>query len=786
MNFQGLSGSEASELLKKYGLNQLPSKRSLSILKLFASQFKNVMSLILLVAVVLSFLVGDKLDAGLIFVILSLNILLGFWQEFKASKELEALRKMEVSTSRVIRDGKETEISSYEIVPGDIVILEAGDKIPADGIIIESYDFAVNQSSLTGESLPVIKSKEDEDNEVYFGTTVSAGRGKIKVTATGVKTKFGHIALTLAEVEEEPTPLEVSLDSLAKRLAVIAISIAVFVFILRLFQGYEILEVFFGSIALMIAAVPEGLPAVVTVLLALGVRRMYQKKTLVRRMSAIESLGATSVICTDKTGTLTKNEMQVKEVIMRGTDPKRILLAATLCNSASLVLKEDHGTYDVLGDTTEGALLFWAKKKGVDIDSLKSSGKIIEEIPFDLKRKMMSVLWEDHKGNATLYSKGAPESILPLCNLSEKQSEEFTKNYQRLAAKGLRVLAVAFKNTPKKGRDLEKGLNFLGLIGIADEAREEAKLAIQKAKMAGIQVVMVTGDNELTAKAIAEEVGLLEEGQEVLTGVQLEELTNEELEEKLSKVRVFARVIPEHKLRIVQAFQRIGKVVAVTGDGVNDSLALKQAHVGVAMGTTGTEVAKESSDIIILDDNLYTIILAIEEGRTIYNNILKTVKFLMVGNLSEVLVIVVAALMALPSPFLPVQLLWINFVTDGLPALSLSADKPSRHIMSAPPRDVSRPILNGPTLRYVLLFGGGIALINILIFIWAFYGRKDINLARSLTFSTLVVSQMVYIFIMRRHHSILSNKYLLASVAFVFIMQFLILTYPPLKALFKI
>ncbi len=784
MNFQGLSTSEAQELLRLYGVNQLPSKRSLSLFKLLLNQFKNVMSMILSFAVVLSFLLGDKLDSFLILGILVLNTLLGFWQEFKASKELEALRKMEVSTSRVVRDSKEIEISSYEIVPGDIVVLESGDKIPADGTVIESYDLSVNESSLTGESLPILKSKEDKDNQVYFGTAVASGRGKIRITATGTKTRFGHIALTLAEVEEEPTPLEVSLDSLAKRLGLIAVFIAVLLFVLRISQGYELFEVFFGSIALMIAAVPEGLPAVITVLLALGVRRMYHKKTLVRRMSAVESLGATSVICTDKTGTLTKNEMHVKEVILRGTDPKRIMLAGVICNSASLVLKEDHGTYDVLGDTTEGALLFWAKKKGLDIESLKSSGKIVEELPFDLKRRMMSVLWEDKKGTV-LYSKGAPESILPLCDLTQRQLDEFTKNYERLAKKGLRVLAVAYKVNPKKGEDLEKDLHFLGLIGIADEAREEAKEAILRAKMAGISVVMVTGDNELTAKAIAEEVGLLEEGQEVLTGIQLEELTDEELETKLDKVRVFARVIPEHKLRIVQAFQRIGKVVAVTGDGVNDSLALKQAHVGVAMGKAGTDVAKEASDIIILDDNLSTIVVAIEEGRIIYSNILKTVKFLMVGNLSEILVIIVAALLTLPSPFLPVQLLWINFVTDGLPALSLAADGASKNVMSNPPRNISEPILNNQTLRYVIFWGGLIALINILVFVWA-YSSGNINLARSLTFNSLVVSQMVYVFIMRRHHSIFSNKYLLASVGFVLIMQFLILTFPPLQVLFKI
>ncbi len=782
---EGLSSSAAKSKLSEFGLNRLPSKSQSASLKILASQFKNFLTLILIAAAVFSLLIGDAIDSALIFVILLLNTGLGFWQEYKASKELEALRKLEVSVSRVIRDGVQLEIPSFEIVPGDIVVLESGDKVPADGILIESYDVSVDEAALTGESQPVFKSENINNNQIYFGTKVVGGRGKMEVLKTGSKTKFGNIALTLSSVQEEPTPLEISLNSLAKKVALLAIIIALAVLVLRIFQGEHFYEALFSSTALMIAAVPEGLPAVVTVLLAVGVSRMYKKKTLVRRMSAIESLGATTLIASDKTGTLTKNEMTVQEVILAKTNTRLAYKTAVLCNSASLVLKED-SSFDVLGDSTEGSLLIWAKKNGIDIDGLRTAGKIEEELPFSLERKMMSVLFKENN-SFTLYSKGAPESILPLCNLSEKERMEITKNYQKMASKGFRVLALAQKDCdghiPKN--KLEEDLEFLGLVGIADAARPEAKEAIARAYKAGIQVVMVTGDSELTAKAIAQEIGLLKPGDEVITGAQLKELSDAELSSRISKFKVFARVVPEDKLRIVKAYQSIGHVVAVTGDGVNDSLALKQAQVGVSMGKTGTDVAKEASDIIILDDNLSTILSAVEEGRTIYNNILKTFKFLMTGNLSEALVIVVAAVAGLPTPLLPVQILWINFVTDGLPALSLAFDKPSYMVMFSPPRDKNKQILDGPTTRSILLSGSVIAAIVFAAFLIPF-NFISLEYARSSTFTVMVIAQMVFIFLMRKHHSPWSNKVLLGSVGLVLLMQFLIITVPGLRTIFKL
>ncbi len=787
MEIKGLTTSEAQEILKKVGSNELPSKKTYSVLKLLSAQFKNLLIWLLIFASLLSFFVGHATDSILILVILGLNVGLGFWQEFKASKELEALRKLEVAFSRVIRDGKQIQLSSKEIVPGDLVVLEAGDKIPADGVLVQSFEMYVNESALTGESLPVVKTVEKEENELFFGTNVSSGRGTLLVQKTGINTRFGKIALTLSEVEEEKTPLEVSLNGLARNLGLVAIFVAVLVFGIRIFQGFELVETLTSSIALMVAAVPEGLPAVVTVLLALGVRKMYAKKTLVRKMSAVESLGATSVICTDKTGTLTMNKMSVRKVSADEKNLKDLLTNAIVCNSSSLVLKEDHGTFDILGDTTEGALLLWARDKKLDYEVVRSEGKILEEEPFNLQRRRMSVLWQE--GNRiTLYSKGAPESILSLCKLSEKELEKIEKEYKAMASEGLRVLAFAKLDVPGKKsgiEKLEKGMEFQGLVGIADAPRLEAKEAIAKARLAGISTVMVTGDNELTAKAIAKELNLLQEGDEVITGTQLDELSDEEFLQRIEKIRIFARAVPEHKLRIVKAYQSLGHVVAVTGDGVNDSLALKQAHVGVAMGITGTDVAKEASDIIILDDNLSTIVTAVEEGRLIYNNILKVVKFLMTGNLSEVLVIVGAAIIGLPAPLTATQILWINFVTDGIPALSLAGDSASGHIMQEKPRDAKKSILDTQTIKFIVVSAFVIAMITLGSFVWVLK-TMSAQTAQATAFTLIVLLQMAFIFIMRRHHSIWSNKYLLISVAMVILAQILIITNPSLRTLFGI
>lgn len=763
----GLTSLQAKELLLKYGPNVLPQKGGTSALKIFLGQLKNPFSAVLIIAVLLSLFVGDKIDASLIGAILILNTILGFYQEYKASKELEALRSFEVVTARVIRDGKEVEITASDIVPGDIIILEAGDKVPADGEVVESFSLEINESILTGESLPVIKSIKD--NQLFLGTTVIAGRGKFKVLQTGIRTRFGKIAQTLTEVKDEKTPLEISLSKLIKGISLFVLLISLLVFTVRYMQGFELTEVILISISLLVSAVPEGLPAVVTIVLALGVHRMYQRKALVRKMIAVESLGAATVILSDKTGTLTKNEMRVQ--LVKSTHEQDLLKCAVLCNSANLILKEDSGGFDILGDTTEGALLLWAKDKNIEIDILRSEGKLLEEIPFSLKTRKMTVFW-DHGNSKVSYTKGAPEVVLKEVKLSDAEFEKWEKEYQKMASKGLRVLAFA------------KNDKLLGLIGIADQIREEAKEAIRLAKQAGIKVCMVTGDNDLTAKAVSEELGLLSEGDEVLTGAQLNLMSDEELKQRLGKITVYARIAPEDKLRLTRAYQSIGEVVAVTGDGVNDSLALKQSQVGVSMGKIGSDVAKEASDIVLLDDNFATLIAAVEQGRLIYANILKVIKFLLTTNLSEVLLISIASLLALPSPLLPTQILWINFVSDGIPALSLGFDSASSNLMKVPPRRESN-ILGLSMIRYILIGGVLIALVCLANFylVDSYFG---IQAARASTFTLIIVLQMILPFIIRRHHSIVSNKKLLISVILVFVMQGLILTIPELRAIFKI
>jgi len=767
----GITQKEAHEALSKYGLNKLPSKNGVSIFALFLRQIKNPLSILLIIAIAISLMIGDKLDAGLIALILVLNTALGFWQEFKASKELEALKSFEVTFSRVLRDGKEVELPSSEIVPNDIIILESGDKIPADGSIIESYSLSINESILTGESLPVIKSEKIDENLLFFGTTVISGRAKFKVLQTGIRTKFGAIAQNLSEIEDDQTPLEKALSALGKGIGIFAILAAVLIFALRIYQGYEIYEVLLSSIALMVAIVPEGLPAVVTIVLAIGVRTMYQKKALVRKMIAVESLGAATVICSDKTGTLTKNEMRVKEVKIVDHLENELLKCGVLCSSANLVVKEDHGSFDILGDTTEGALLIYAKEKGIDIDLMRGEGKLVEEIPFSLKTRKMTVFWEEN-GKKVDYSKGAPEVIILESDLSEKDKNKWEQEYQKLAKKGLRVLGFS-----KDGK-------FLGLVGIADEVRSEVAEAIKLTNQAGIRVVMVTGDNELTAKAVGEEIGLLNEGDEILTGTQISEMSDEAFAERINKVRIFARITPEDKLRIVRTYQKLGEVVAVTGDGVNDSLALKQAEVGVAMGKAGTDVSKEASDIILMDDNIATLVTAIEQGRLIYSNILKVVKFLLAGNLSEVTLISLAVLFGLPIPLLATQILWINFVTDGLPALALGFDNASSNIMKEPPRSNSN-LLSPLTIRFILIGGLsiGLACLVCFYFVNSYFG---LEIARASAFSLLICLQMILPFAMRKHHSIFSNKKLLGAVMFVLISQFLIMTVPFLRDIFNI
>jgi Ca2+-transporting ATPase len=623
-----------------------------------------------------------------------------------------------------------------------------------------------------------------QSNKLFFGTSVVNGRAKAQIVFTGKQTRFGKLALTLSELEDEKTPLEKNLSKLAQTIAILAFITSTLLFSLRLMQEVGAKIALLESIALLVAAVPEGLPTAITFILVMGVRRMYHKKTLVRKLSAIESLGSTTVICTDKTGTLTQNKLSVTEVSTKNI--AELIKTAVICNSAQLVLKEDHGTKDILGDETEGALLFWAEDQKATIDQLRAEAKIVEEMPFDSKTRMMAVLAKE-KQTHTLYIKGAPEAILPLTSLSPVERKAIDQTYQSYAKQGLRVLAFASKTKAKAENKIEselKGASFIGLIAIADTIRPEAITAVTKAHKANIKVVMITGDNELTAKAIGEQVGILKPNDEIMLGVQLEELSDEELDKRISQVAVFARCIPEHKLRIVQSYQRLGEVVAVTGDGVNDALALKQAQIGVAMGKIGTDVAKEASDMVIQDDNFATLVDAIEEGRLIYSNILKTVKFLMAGNLSEVLVIFLSGLLGFPPLLQPAQILWINFVTDGLPALTLAFDKSSTSLMSTGPRSRTDAIVGRKNLTAIALSGIAIAMVNLAIFIAARIYFSGV--AQTIVFCTIVITQIIFVMILRKDQPLLSNKYFIFSVIFVLLLQGLIVTMPGLRELFHL
>ncbi len=755
MKHPGLTTSQVQESLNKFGSNILPAKNRISALALLFSQFRSFLVVILLAAALVSFISGDQLDSLLILTILIFNALLGFYQEYKASKEVEALRKLEVSNIRVIRDGVENVISAQYLVPGDLVKIESGDKIPADSKVLESFDLYVNEAALTGESLPLLKTIKDQENQLFLGSVVTSGRALIEITSTGGSTRLGALALKLSDIEDEKTPMEKSVSVMAQLLAVCAIAISGIILALHIYSHHNFLEAFFLATSVAVAAVPEGLPVITTILLSLGARNMYRKQTLVRKMIAIENLGAVNLICTDKTGTITKNEMSVFRVLEVKGKMVDLIDCAVLCSSASLLT----------GDSTEQALLKWAEDQGVNIEDRRAQGQIIDEEPFNLQTRLMKVVWSQ-SGKSFEYIKGAPEKIIT-------DDKEWEKKYQQMAAKGLRVLGFM-----KDGR-------FLGLIGISDPPREEVKESLLRAQKAGIKTVMVTGDNELTAKFIASEVGLLSNDELVVLGSEIDKLSDEELMSKMDQIAVFARCQPEHKLRIVSLYQRKGSVVAVTGDGVNDALALKKAEVGISMGGIGTEVAKEASDVIILNDDFSSIILAIEEGRVIYSNLSKITKFLITGNLSEVLLILIAGAAFLPSPLLPAQILWINLISDGILALPLAFDHDGSKLMNQSPRKLAIAFFNEKAYLNIALIGLLIAVATLdLYFIGLYF--SGIDLARTLAFTGSVIFQIGLMLFIRGKASIFRNKYLIGAILTVITTQALIIFVPELRQLFKL
>ncbi|MFZ6034549.1 MAG: cation-translocating P-type ATPase [Patescibacteria group bacterium] len=798
---KGLTGSQAESFLKQYGYNTISEPPKKNILIKFFEQFNNFLTILLIAAAVLSYFLGEGIDGGLIIAIVILNAFFGLYQEAKAEQSLKALKEMTVTKVRVIRDGQQVEIDSKFLVPGDIVYIEEGVKLPADGHVIETINLEVNESALTGESLAIGKKLKDE---VYSGTIVSRGRGIINVTKTGDLTKFGMIAKNLSSIVEGQTPLQKKLSDLTRFIGIGGIGLSLLVFVISMAEGSGYFPAFLLAISLAVAVVPEGLPAVMTITLSIGMKRMAGKKAILRRLSAIEALGSITLIATDKTGTLTTNRMQVKEVYVDGkkyqenslpelaNHPFNLMVTnGILCSTASLVYTHDHGSWDVLGDPTEGALLYLAQKKGVEIDEFRKQWKLLKEDPFNSVTKMMSVQVEKNDIKIkTVFSKGAPESILSQSkrilsgktekNLTSSEREKLEKVIVEWASQGLRVLAFSYNDG-----------TFLGMVAIHDAPRPEVNEAISKAKRAGIKIVMVTGDSEKTAEAIGVSTGLLEDGDDILTGSQVEEYTDDELIKILPKVKIFARTNPFQKHRIVKLYQRLGEVVGVTGDGVNDAIALKQADVGVAMGLIGTDVARETADMVITDDNFATIVTAIEEGRGIINSIKNAIKYLLSCNVSEAIALIIGLLLGLPTLFYPIQLLYINLVTDGLPALMLAFSPRDPNLMSITP-EKEMVLLKKKDQHYIVWVGlVGAILVTVSYFIYSVWLKLD--LGKTAAFSVLTMIQsFVFIDLWLSHRHIHQNLAHLFRPLFVIsflvpiVLQFGILSHPFTASLFRI
>lgn len=806
---KGFSTHQAEELLKQYGLNVLDEQKKKSIFWVFIDQFNNFLTILLLVAAVISIVIGEYIDGGLILAIVILNAFFGIYQEKKANEAIAALKKMTLSKVRVIRDGHEKEIDSRYLVPGDIVFIEEGVKIPADGQVIETVNLQINESALTGESMAISKDMEDE---VFMGTIVARGRGFIEVLNTGMRTKFGAIAANLAQIEEQKTPLQKKLEELSKRIGIIGIVLAAVIFTISFLQGSTYFPAFLLAVSLAVAVVPEALPAIMTITLSIGVKEMAKRKAVIRKLSAIEALGSTTLIATDKTGTLTANKMKVKELYVSNklydqanlpplvnTAFSKLILNGILCSTASLVLQHETQQHDILGDPTEGALLFLAHKAGLMPEQVKRQWQLVHEEPFDSVTKKMTVRVRNEEEDL-VFVKGAFETILPMCNhivlnnsvrpLTPSEIHSLDEVSDTWAVKGLRVLTLAYKDVRKTNFSLDKGYIFLGMVAIYDPPRVEAKDAIRKCHDAGIKVVMITGDNAKTAEAIGEAVGLLEKGSEILTGQQLDDYSDRELLRILPNVRIFARVSPFHKARIVRLYQVLGEIVVVTGDGVNDSIALKQADVGVSMGIVGTDVARETSDMIITDDNFATIVSAIEEGRNIIKNLKNSIKYLIAGNISEALSLTIALILGLPQLFFPIQLLYTNLVTDGIPALAMAFSPRVENSMRKPP-EKKLELLNKFDNLYILFVG----ILGTIIVMGAyfFYLDKGDLIARTAAF-TVVIFMQAFLFIdiwlshrgVWKHHKKFISPVFIFAFLLSFLLQIIIIGVPSVASIFKV
>jgi len=838
----GLESKEVISRLKEYGPNALKEPPTRSLLSMFIVQLKEVLVLILIVAAAVSGALGEWEDTIVILIIVVLNAGLGVFQEHKAEEALKALKAMTKSAIKVKRGGKVTQDEVENLVPGDVIILDAGDSVPADARLIEAPSLRINEAALTGESVPVEKDLKtiegqevpigDRKNMVFMGTVVTGGRGQAIVTGTGMTTQLGQIAQMLQETPPDITPLQKELAKLGKILAIAAVIIVVVVFLTGLLRGEDLLEMFMMAIALAVAAIPEGLPSVVTIVLALGVTRMSRRKAVVRKLPAVETLGVANYICSDKTGTLTKNEMTVQGIYVNnsfwkitgsGYKPEGeyqsvegekinplieknielLLLGGALNSDARLELTSKG--YGIIGDPTEGALVVAAQKAQLEKDVIEKDYPRLQEIPFDSDRKMMST-FHQKDGEIISFTKGAPDVLLARCQdmitkegLTGLTKETITQLMQinsRFASKGQRVMALALRKWPEvpenpTSEKVETNLTFMGFFAIQDPPRQEAREAVAISRSAGIKTVMITGDHQETALAIAKELDIWRQDDGVLTGVLLERMDNEELKKRVNTTTVYARVSPEHKLRIVNALKANGHIVAMTGDGVNDAPALKRADIGAAMGITGTEVAKEAADMVLLDDNFATIVNAVEEGRVIYSNIRKSIQYLLSCNIGEIVAIFSAILLGLGSPLNPIQILWINLVTDGPPALALGLEPSEKDVMTKKPRNPKEGVFAGGVGKDILIYGAIIGALSLASYWIALAWGRTIEEAHTMVFLTMAFSQLVHAFNVRSLEQSLfkigigTNRSLIMAFLFSVVMQLVVVFIPFLREVFE-